>query len=184
MATNIITVEDAEQRLRDYERSVQDVGSTILAQRGISLILELKRGKTGSGPYPHVSLFESANRIMTDLVILNGVNWLLTKSGLAFDAYTVEYGHENNNRFDIQASNGISTLVGEAFNVAPSFFQGRKAAMIKKLSIDDNADLKLLMFNHDAVAPGYVANPRNSMKFVFVNIGTGECSMTPEHDSC
>jgi hypothetical protein len=181
---NIITAVDAKQRLLDYEHSIQDVGRNIPALRGRSLILELKRGKTGIGPYPDVSLFESANRIMTDLVILNGVKWLLTESGLEFEAYTVEYGHENNNRFDIQASKDGRTLIGEAFNVAPSFFQGKKAAMIKKLRIDEDAEIKLVMFNHDAVARGYVPNPPNGMHFVFVDIDTGECSMTPKHDPC
>ena len=78
--------------MREYEESIRDIGGSILALRGIELIRELKRGKTGIGPYGDVSLFESANRIMTDLVILHGVNWLLNESGLDFHEYRVEYG--------------------------------------------------------------------------------------------
>ena len=73
MALNIITRRDADQCLSEYVQAIEDVGSTIPLLRGLSLISELKRCKTGSGPYPDVSLFESANRIMTDLVILHGV---------------------------------------------------------------------------------------------------------------
>jgi hypothetical protein len=168
MPPNTIDRANVDQAVRKYEESIRDIGGSILALRGIELIRELKRGKTGIGPYGDVSLFESANRIMTDLVILHGVNWLL------------EYGHENNNRFDIQATKDDRSLIGEAFNVAPSFFQGKKAAMIKKLGFDETASVKLILFNHDAVAAGYSANPPAGMKFVFVNIGTGECRMTPE----
>jgi hypothetical protein len=41
---------------------------------------------------------------MTDLVILNGVKWLLEERIFGFSAYTVEYGHQNNNSYDIEAS--------------------------------------------------------------------------------
>jgi hypothetical protein len=180
MAPNIITAANVDQCLLAYEKSIEDVGSHIPLLRGISLIRELKRGKTGVGPYAHVSLFESANRIMTDLVILHGVRWLLANKRLGFDRYNVEYGHENNNGYDIRAKRGQRTLVGEAFNVAPSFFQGKKAAMIRKLRIDKKAKVKLILFNHDAVAKGYVPKPPAGMHFVFVDIGTGKCTMTPK----
>lgn len=179
MAANKITALDAEQRLTTYVQSIQNVGRTIHGLNGLTLIEELKRGKSGFGPYPKVSLFESANRIMTDLVILHGVRWLLAKSNFGFDSYTVEYGNENNNDYDIQASVGGRTLIGEAFNVAPSFFQGKKTAMLKKLQIDEKADVKLIMFNHDAVAPGYVPIPPSGVHFLLVNISAGDCRMVP-----
>jgi hypothetical protein len=179
MAINTITRHDAEQRLSDYVQSIENVGSTIPGLKGISLIEELKRGKTGFGPYPEVSLFESANRIMTDLVILHGVRWLLAKSCFGFDSYTVEYGNQNNNEYDLAASNEGGKLIGEAFNVAPSFFQGKKAAMLKKLDIDEKADVKLILFNHDAVKPGYRPTPRARVHFVFVDVSTGDCRMVP-----
>ncbi len=179
MAVNIITIQDAEQRLYDYVQSIKNVGGTISGLKGMSLIKELKRGKSGFGPYPEVSLFESANRIMTDLVILHGVRWLLAKSDFGFDSYKVEYGHQNNNDYDIEAINDGRKLIGEAFNVAPSFFQGKKAAMLKKLHIDEKANVKLIMFNHDAVAPSYIPTPPLGVHFVFVDVSTGDCRMLP-----
>ena len=82
----------------------------------------LKREKLDHGPYRDVTLFEAANRIMSDLVILKGIRWLLDEKVFPFDAYTVEFGNENRNGFDIRAEQGGKTLVGEAFNVAPSFY--------------------------------------------------------------
>ena len=179
MATNTITRHDIEKRLYGYVQSIENVGSTIPGIKGISLIKELKRGKTGFGPYPEVSLFESANRIMTDLVILYGVRWLLAKSQFGFDSYMVEYGNQNNNDYDIVAFKEGKKLIGEAFNVAPSFFQGKKAAMLKKLRIDEKADVKLIMFNHDAVKPGYRPAPSAGVHFVFVDVSTGDCRIVP-----
>jgi hypothetical protein len=112
---------------------------------------------------------------MTDLVILKGVKWLLTNSDFGFDSYMVEYGHQNNNNFDIEASGNGQRLIGEAFNVAPSFFQGKKSAMLRKLNIDEKANIKLIMFNHDAVEEGYKPNPRSNVHFVFVDVTTGQC---------
>jgi hypothetical protein len=112
---------------------------------------------------------------MTDLVILRGVKWLLTQSNFGFDAYTVEYGHQNNNNFDLEASREDKRLIGEAFNVAPSFFQGKKSAMLRKLNIDEKATIKLIMFNHDAEAAGYTPNPSSDVHFLFVDVTTGDC---------
>jgi hypothetical protein len=66
----------------------------------------LKREAVGAGRYPNVTLFEAANRIMTDVVMLNGVRWLLKDEVFPFRAYTVEYGHGNEGAHDIEASEG------------------------------------------------------------------------------
>lgn len=178
MAENRISRENVERLVQDYVVSIEGIGSSILGRTGVPLITELKRGKVGAGPYPKVSIFEAANRIMTDLVILYGVRWLLDKRLFPFDSYVVEYGHENNNDFDIEATGDGRKLIGEAFNVAPSFFQGKKSAMLNKLTPDNgSADFKLVMFNHDAVAPGSRSSPPEGVQFVLVNIGTGDCSV-------
>lgn len=42
-------------------------------------------------------------------------------------------------------------LVGEAFNVAPSFFQGKKRSALKKLREQrDKATYRIIMLNSDA----------------------------------
>jgi hypothetical protein len=76
--------------------------------------------------------------------------------------YTVEYGNENNNGFDICATGNDKVLIGEAFNVVPSFFQTKKASMLKKLATS-SADFKIIMFNHDAVVRSYRPKPNITM---------------------
>ena len=92
---------------------------------------------------------------MTDLVILKGMKWLLDFHSFPFEEYIVKYGNEDSNDHDINASNGGKLLVGEAFNVAPSFFQGKKNAMRKKLrSNKSGADYMIILANSDAVKDG------------------------------
>jgi hypothetical protein len=78
---------------------------------------------------------------LSDLVILYGVKWLLDNNTFPFESYTVEYGNENKNGFDICATGNGKTLIGEAFNVAQSFFQTKKSTMLKKLA-KSTADYK------------------------------------------
>jgi hypothetical protein len=122
-------------------------------------MLSLKRGKILKGPYPHVSIFEASNRIFSDMVILFGIRELLLNPQLGsillpFNQYEVKLGAENG--FDIEAENGREKLIGEAFNVAQSFFPDKKRKMKRKLTKEDNYDYKILIFNADAVTnPNY-----------------------------
>ena len=128
-----LTVGNVGTALAEYSEEIASVGGKIQGKLGLKLLHEVKREPIGTGPYPDVTLFEAANRIMTDLVILNGVKWLLEKSGFPFSEYRVEYGNEDSSAHDLMAENEDERLVGEAFNVAPSFFHGKKTAMLKKL---------------------------------------------------
>jgi hypothetical protein len=92
----------------------------------------------------------------------------------------VEYGNENQNGFDVRASGNGKSLIGEAFNVAPSFFQLKKTLMLKKLRVADvDADYKLLLFNHDAVAAAYKPTPKKNEFFLFVRVGDDGSFMVP-----
>jgi hypothetical protein len=175
-----ISSTNVDQIIAEYLGSIENLGDSIENLRGRRLLEALKREVVGSGPYPHVTLFEAANRIMTDLVILYGVKWLLNHKAFPFDTYTVEYGNENKKGFDIQATSNRNTLIGEAFNVAPSFFQIKKNSVLKKLRKPTlTADFKIIMFNHDAVQPNYTPQPQDNEFFVFVTIGTGEARVVP-----
>jgi hypothetical protein len=167
--------------ISEYMRRVESLGSSIANLKGLQLLDALKRGAVGSGPYPNVTLFEAANRIMTDLVILHGVKWLLDNDVFPFDSYMVEYGIENTKGFDIRATAGGKTLIGEAFNVAPSFFQSKKCAMLKKLrSPTAVADFKIIMVNHDAVQANYAPKCQPKEFFVVVETGTSVGRVVPK----
>lgn len=75
------------------------------------------------GPYSGISVFEAANRIASDLVIINGVLQLLKDGKEPADAViTVRLGNKHvKDRGDFT----INDKEGEAFNVASSFYNGK-----------------------------------------------------------
>ena len=158
-----------DQEIEKYYSEIHDIGITIANKTGVDLLMSLKRDKLNHGRYPNVTLFEAANRIMSDLVILHGVNGLL-RSDFPFDNYEVEFGNENNNDFDIKAKNHNQKLAGEAFNVASSFFQGKKRTALKKLrNKAEGYDYKIIIFNSDAITQTYTPN-YNDVCQIVVNI--------------
>ena len=75
---------------------------------------------------------------------------------------------------DLMAENKNERLVGEAFNVAPSFFQAKKAKMLKKLRVPENGEgLKLILANADAVSEPYRPKLRANEHMVLVDVFTG-----------
>ena len=53
-----------------YLASVEEIGNSLGDHKVLQLLKVLKREALGAGPYPHVTMFEAANRILSDLVIL------------------------------------------------------------------------------------------------------------------
>lgn len=172
-----LTADNIDKVLSQYLKSIESVGDSINGKKGISLFQAIKRDKTNSGPYSDVSLFEGANRIMTDLVILHGVKWMLNNNEIfPFNKYTVEYGNEDRNENDIESSAGNNRLSGEAFNVARSFFQGKKSAMLRKLrKIENQTNYKVILVNSDAIKSNYSPKRlREGEYFVFIDIVSGK----------
>ena len=175
-----LTKENVDSVISDYLSSIESIGDTITNLKGLSLFQSLKRDPIGVGPYSGVTLFEAANRIMTDLVILHGVKWLLKTRAFPFDEYVVEYGNEDTNDYDITAESEGEKLTGEAFNVAQSFFQVKKASMLKKLRKAGNkSDYKVIMVNTDSVKDGYSPRVRTGEYYIFVNVESGEARLLP-----
>lgn len=161
MDLNKLDKNNIQQKIDDYLKSISKMDITISANSVYDLLKMLKRNKIKNGPYPDVSLFEAANRIMTDLIILFGVKELLKKrdyNGILteFDCFNVQFGAENISEFDIFATNGKYNLKGEVFNVSPKFFQSKKYSMLKKLRENKNEnDILILVYNKDAVSENY-----------------------------
>lgn len=169
----ILKKKNIDVAIETYKELLSEIPLSISGSNILEFITSLKRTKINKGPYPNVTLFEAANRIMTDLVILYGVKQLLDGviPEFKFNDYMVELGNENNNGYDIQARNGKRILIGEAFNVAQSFFQGKKTAMIKKLREDKEKNtMLLLLFNADAVKDNYKPNLGENEFYLPVNI--------------
>lgn len=117
------------------------------------LIKYIKRTPVGVGPYPAVSLFESCNRIFSDLVVLIGVKCLLEdlSAQFPFKEYNVALGTEHG--IDVKAHNLSQnvSLVGEAFSVAKTFFNEKKRITLKGI-LKNEATYKVVIFNSDAVS--------------------------------
>lgn len=169
-----------DKTLRDYLSSIDRINAVESELTGVDFFLNLKRGKLGVGPYPNVSMFEAANRIMTDIVILKAVKWLLCSSAIPFDEFIVEYGNEDNNTHDITAENNDTTLAAEAFNVAPSFFQTKKRASINKLANSElKYDYKLVIANADSVRSTYTPKPIEGFSYLFVDVNSESAAIFP-----
>ena len=110
------------------------------------------------GPYTGLSVFEAANRIASDLVIINGVLQLFRdKPELSGAKITVRLGNRH------EAGRGDFTIdkaEGEAFNVAASFYNA-------KLRMTDNKwkakKLKYILVNADVYAEINGENPRTDI---------------------
>lgn len=127
-----LSAKNIKSEIELLREEIESFGHSLHGKIGFPLLHYLKRGTTGNGRYTHVSPFEAANRLMSDLVILEGIAFLMeNKAVFPFNEYTVQLGNKNSGPFDISANFGDSRLAGEAFNVAPSFFPSKKSASQK-----------------------------------------------------
>ena len=102
------------------------------------------------GPYKNITPFEAANRIASDLVIINGLLQLVdSEPGLVNAKFTLRLGTTYiKNKGDFTIETDVETLEGEAFNVAPSFLKDKLAKTIKKWSQKEK--LKYILVNNEA----------------------------------
>lgn len=164
-----------DEMISSYLAKVDELEFPELHADKLRFIEIVKRRPLSGGPYPGVSLFEASNRIFSDITALFGIHRLLAdpvinRIRLPFMEYDVALGVEGGD--DISARNGQQSLVGEVFNVAPTFFQAKKAAMLKKLRLNTEADFRLVIFNADAVSKpnDYFEKSELSMLYLTVNI--------------
>lgn len=167
--------ENIDLAIINYKTLLEDIPLKIEESNLLDLLKRLKRSQIGKGPYPKVSIFEAANRIMTDLVILFGVKKLIDHeipNLRMFSHFDVELGNENHNAHDILSNANGKTLAGEAFNVAPSFFHGKKSMTIKKLLDSKPApDYLILLCNsdsHNLIKPN--ENSSSAVEIIRVNV--------------
>lgn len=154
----ILNSQNIDNAILLYKEKMASIPFVFESHDIVSFLKKIKRERLQTGPYPNVTLFESANRIMTDLTILYGIRELLNNKipEINFDNYEIEYGNGNKRDHDVMAENSYQNLIGEAFNVAPSFFHVKKYASLKKLRRNAGENtLKLLIYNADAVKADY-----------------------------
>ncbi len=149
-----LTLKNIDKIIADYKVLLTELAPKIEGTDILDLLKKLKRPGINTGPYPNVSIFESANRIMTDLVIIYGAKLLLEGAITEVPkvpTVRVDYGNQNTQPHDIIGQEGEYYIAGEAFNVAPSFFNTKKSFSIKKLLETNPAPTHLfLLCNSDS----------------------------------
>lgn len=114
------------------------------------MIMYLKRKVNSDaikiGPYQNISVFEAANRIASDLVIINGMLQLIEEKGYHNRIFDLNLGTmhtKDKGDFTIYLDNNIQ-LNGEAFNVAPSFLKAKLRTTLKKWETKEKLDIILI----------------------------------------
>ena len=143
-----------DYEIKKYINSLEDIKQKISSAtenfNAYNFMKYIKRKPLNTGPYKNVSLFESSNRIFSDLIILFGIRQLLEEYSkqFPFSQYKAVLG--NAHGMDITAKSGEYSFAGEAFNVAKSFFSTKKGRAKKSLLNSGDTHL-LLIFNSDAI---------------------------------
>ena len=165
-----------ESYIAEYLRVLSSLPDRIEAERPYELLLRLKRAPVGCGPYPRVSIFETANRVFSDLTILFGVRTLFsigTTEGMTFpfNSYSIALGTTSG--CDLRADDGSNHLRGEAFNVAATFYQTKRAQALKRLRSDlSSSTHRVVVFNRDALpaVSSYAAKTDDGIVFIPVSL--------------
>ena len=102
------------------------------------------------GPYGNISVYEAANRIASDLVIINGLLQLVEKNLEFKEAlFTLRLGTTHlAGKGDFTIFFNGKELEGEAFNVAPAYLKPKMRKTINKWK--DNQQLKYILVNDEA----------------------------------
>lgn len=148
----IISKSNFENEYANYLDSVLEMKLQLEYKDNYDFFYSVKRKQVEKGPYPNVTAFEAANRIMSDLVIWGALEILLYPNEVlpfTFDEFTIKLG--NKSGIDIEATKGNEKLIGEAFNVAPSFFYQKCSKERKDLIGNNSAQTKIITYNIDAV---------------------------------
>ncbi len=101
------------------------------------------------GPYKNITPFEAANRIASDLVIINGLLKLVEENKIENALFTLLLGTTHiKEKGDFTIKKGDNEWEGEAFNVATSFLNAKLQKTKSKWK--DNPKLKYILINAEA----------------------------------
>jgi hypothetical protein len=111
------------------------------------------------GPYKNITPFEAANRIASDLVIINGLLQLINEKEIINPVITLRLGTTHvPGKGDFSIKTGNKEFEGEAFNVAPSFLKAKLQKTLQKWKGNDK--LKYILINADASTDDKVLEKR------------------------
>lgn len=145
---------NARRTVEDYLEKLNLVRLPVLSRDPIAAFQMLKRMPIGTGPYPKTTVFETANLVLSDLIVLSAVESLLRNPlpGIPSERLAeAEVALGVRPGFDIEArTTSRRKVVGECFNVSPSLFRLKLTKAKVKLGAAKRAH-RLVAFNGDAV---------------------------------
>jgi len=166
----ILTADDVGMHIDRYVRKLDEWPVPLLPSEPVRFFLELKRKKVTGGPYPGVSVFELANRVMSDLVVLFAARELLAGRvpGVTERIVRVEAALGTTHGRDLVGHfESGGEVAGECFNVASSFFAAKHSKARKDL-LQAHCKQRLIAFNHDAVSDSSRFTERPDEKCVYL----------------
>lgn len=108
----------------------------------------LKREKFDIGKYKQITVFEAANRIASDLVLLEGLP-LIAKKFKATKFKILLGNYHDPDRGDFSLEIGGKWFEGEAFSTAESYFHPKLSGTVNKWN-GKEGDLRFILFNSSA----------------------------------
>lgn len=172
-----LTRDNLASEIQKYLTDLATLEVPKLPSEAIPLFTALKRGRVKRGNYPDLSLFEVANRVMSDLVVLASAERILGAGfpGLAGerpDAVQVCLGIEKG--WDLEGSlGGRRRFAGECFNVAPSFFATKWGKSMKGLEGLKDVTHRVMAFNGDATEDRAKYERKSSTEWTYLLVDVG-----------
>jgi hypothetical protein len=115
------------------------------------ILAVLKRENCEIGPYVSITPFEAANRIASDLTLIEGVQQLFAQGHISRNAKVqLRLGTmHTKGKGDFSVFDGKKEEQGEAFDVNPTFFRSKLYKTLKKWH--KNRAFKYVVFNSDCL---------------------------------
>lgn len=153
-----------------YYNSFNSNPYTIPTINTLEFMLSAKRAKIAFGPYKDLTFFEISNRIYSDLVLLEAAQILFEMNNIK-NVQLKMSNHSGNDIVVIDKNN--NEMVGEAFNTASSYFQGKMRSELKKFG---NNKKGIIAFNKTALVGNetFFENKKNEFKNITFIICEGD----------
>lgn len=137
----ITSLEQLEEVTKVYQEKLDSTKYIIPTDNTLAFMLAAKRDKITFGPYQNLSFFEMSNRIYSDLVLLEAAK-ILFKEHEVKNVQLKMSNHCGNDLTVIDKDN--NEIVGEAFNTACSYFQGKMRSELPKF---EKNEVGIIAFN-------------------------------------
>lgn len=121
------------------------------------------------GIYKNITVFEAANRIATDLVIINGILQLLNSELKDIKQKTKFSIRLGNKHIDGKGDFTIGDKEGEAFNVANSFFRTKYYKTTSKWEKSES-NLSYIFVNQEAIPKGFTQRRKKHSSIELVGV--------------